>query len=195
MFCKSSSSPKDNSSAETAPSSPLRGESYDLSTWSFSDRLKKLAVVGGIAMSPHILCLLGGGGLVGGGFAVLNWCAHHSSEQKTSVALTRMPKIPDDCADFSEARSRQAATCLITAEPGFLRIIASKQREADRKEIKLAFLENSEDGRVAVVVCKEESLCPCSKPEAFEVGHKVDLAAPERFQGQHAILKALYGSE
>lgn len=162
------------------------------SSWSKS---KALLVSGAIAVAPHALCILGLGGLVGvGGFSVHQLCGHHDRDADSSrgIEIRRLEKVPSDYTQFPELRAAIAREALIAAEPRFAEIIEAKRAESEGKPIQVVFLESGEN--VHVVVCKEGALCPCSKPQVYDIGTRNDIAGEEKFRGQHAVLRSLYGA-
>lgn len=155
----------------------------------------KAAVLGGaIAFGPHALCVLGLGGLVGvGGFSIHQLCGHRDSQADSSrgIEIRRLDKVPDDYVKFPELRAAVACEALIAAEPRFAEVIEAKRIEAEGKSIQIVFIES--DDKVQVVICKEGAMCPCSKPQAYDMGSREDIIGAEKFPGQRNVLNALYG--
>jgi hypothetical protein len=108
------------------------------------------------------------------------------------ISLKRLSDIPEERTEFSVERAALAEQRLLSAEPRFREVIERKAAESEGEPIKVVFFENGEDKRVSVVFCKNGTLCPCSKPELYDVGHKSSLAGTEEFPGQHQIIEALY---
>jgi len=148
-------------------------------------------VAGGLLVGPHALCLLGvGGGLGIGGYALHRWCSH--SSENFGIPLRKLSVIPANRVEFTGERAILAEKRLLAAEPRFNQVIEQKAKDAEGEPIKVVFFEAEGDKKVSVVFCKNGALCPCSKPELFEVGHRSSLAEPEAFAGQHGVLEALY---
>ena len=190
MFCKcnDSSGPTPSKAATNDLSgavAPSRG-----SVW------RKVALVGGLALGPHALCILGGGaaalGLGGATFHL--WCGEQGSDADSSrgVSIKRLDAVPSTFTEFSPERSARAAEALLAAEPRFKEIIAAKSQAVGGAPIKTVFLENDEKC-VSVVFCLNGTLCPCSVPQVYELGKREDIAEKERFPGQIKVLRALYG--
>lgn len=155
-----------------------------------------LLVAGGIAVAPHALCLLGLGTLgIGGYFGIDALCSHADPKPSNEIKLTRLPKVPGNYKEFSDAAAAQAAARLLDAQPGFHEVIAAKSQEANGATIQIVFLEEDESGRAVVGFCKDGLVCPCSKPQFFELGHKDELFGTEKFPGHHHVLRALYNPD
>lgn len=179
-------------------SPPLAEEqsSVDLSKESLAPKgssLRRLAAIGGLLMAPHALCVLGGVGALGSGLSYLRWCHHSTEAILSSVSLPQIPKLPENLQEFPAEVSQLAARTLFEIEPRFHAVLARKQEQAGTEPVLIVFLEDNDTGRVSVVFCKNGSLCPCSEPALYEVGDKRSLLQPERYRGQHELLRLLYG--
>lgn len=152
--------------------------------------IQRVALAAGLALGPHALCLLGLGSLGGGGYLLHNWCSH--SVRDLGIPLKKLSDIPEERTEFSVDRAILAEKLLLSAELRFREVIERKAAESEGEPIKVVFFESGEDKRVSVVFCKNGTLCPCSKPELYDVGHKSSLAGTEEFPGQHQIIEALY---
>lgn len=155
---------------------------------------KAAALVGAVAFGPHALCLLGLTGLAGvGGYSIHQLCGHRDTEADSSrgIEIRRLEKVPVHYDKFPELRSAIAREALIQAEPRFAEVIEAKRIEAEGKSIQVVFIESDE--KVQVVICKEGAMCPCSKPQAYDMGSREDIIGPEKFPGQRNVLNALYG--
>ena len=191
LCCKNNNSSTGSETRTQGPPGDLSRES--LAPKGLSSSLRRIATIGSIAIAPHVLCLLGGAGVIGGSFSFLNWCQHNSQESTLNdVRLGRQPKLPENFIDFPPQVSAQATLKLFEIEPRFHKVLAEKQREAGEVLVRVVFLEDTGSGTVSVVLCKNGSLCPCSKPALYEVGSRVSLTQPEQFQGQHDLLRVLY---
>ena len=152
--------------------------------------LQKATLATGLAIGPHSVCLLGVGGVSGGGYLLHSWCSH--STRDLGIPLKRLSDIPENHEEFSRVKASLAAQRLLEAEPRFHQVIARKASESKGQPIQVIFLESGEDKRILVVFCKNGALCPCSKPELYEVGTRSSLGATESFPGQHGVIEALY---
>ena len=154
---------------------------------------KAAALSGALALGPHALCVIGLGGLGIGGYSIHQLCWHHESAADSSrgIEIRRLPEIPLEYKKFSEERAAVAREALIAAEPRFAEVIEAKRLEAAGKPIQVVFIE-SEENKALVVICKEGAMCPCSKPQAYDMGARDDIIGSEQFPGQRAVLKALY---
>ena len=155
------------------------------------------AVVGGaiFAIAPHAACVVGGLSFLGlGGLAIHSVCKDHAPSGHTIThggnGPTRLPELPSSFQEFPKSRNEAAARILLQVEPQFQIILDEKIREAKGAPVAIVFLDAND--RVTAVVCKNGSLCPCSEPQAYDLGSRADIALGERFAGQHQVLKALY---
>lgn len=152
-----------------------------------------LLATGGALALLHLPC--GAGWLFGalglGGAAAL-WCGHQSAESREDfgVSLARLAKVPNEKVVFDSERNTAAAELLLKVQPQFREVQAAKERDANGAPVQTVFLKDSNE-RISVVVCLNGALCPCSEPQIYEVGTLSDLQRPERWQGQHEILKVL----
>jgi hypothetical protein len=108
------------------------------------------------------------------------------------IPLKRLSDIPEERTEFSGERAVLAEQRLLSVEPRFREVIERKATESEGEPIKVVFFESGEDKRISVVFCKNGTLCPCSEPELYDVGHMSSLAGTEEFPGQHQIIEALY---
>ncbi len=153
-------------------------------------------IAGGVAVAPHALCLLGLGTLgVGSYFGIDALCSHADPKPSSEIKLTRLPKVPENYKEFTDAAAAQAAARLLDAQPGFHEVIAAKSQEANGATIQIVFLEEDASGRAVVGFCKDGLVCPCSKPQFFDLGHKDELFGTEKFPGHHHVLRALYNPD
>ena len=159
------------------------------STW------RKIALVSGLALGPHALCILGGGAaaLGLGGVSFHLWCGEQGTDADSSrgVSIKRLDAVPEKYTQFSAERAALAAEALLAAEPRFKEIIAAKSVAVGGAPIQTVFLEDAQKC-VSVVFCLNGALCPCSVPQVYELGTKEDVALQEKFPGQMKVLQALY---
>ena len=151
--------------------------------------LKTAAVGAGAFAAPHVLCLLGLSGAVGGYFGFKHLCGDEDPVLLKPLVVPRYEEVPSDYTLFPEAVSAQAASILLEVQPDFREVVAAKSRESVGAHIEIVFFRDNNSGTVGVGVCKDGMLCPCSNPQFFMLGTK---GAAEQFPGQGAILDALY---
>lgn len=173
---------------------PQDDTSATVSSGNRSSWYKAFVLGGVVTIGPHALCALGLGTLASiGGYSIHQFCGDHDREADSSrgIEIRRLEKVPAHYTKFSELRSAEAREALIAAEPRFAEIIEAKRIEAEGKVIQVVFIES--DDQAQVVICKEGAMCPCSKPQIYDVGSREDVIGIEKFPGQRKVLNALYG--
>lgn len=173
----------------------MNGERAAASYW--RRKLGAIAVTGGIIAGPHAVCVLAS--LTGVGavsfLGYSRWCGHGDIRSSKEVALQQLPRVPERYEDFSDVASAQAVARILDAQPGLHDVLAAKKAESDGAEIQIVFVEDKDSNGVVVGFCKEGMLCPCSRPQFYNVGSFGDLEKPEAFPNQHDVLKVLYNSD
>ncbi len=183
MLCHKSPTPDSSQPKEGS-------ELTEASLPSKKNLFRSIALAGGLAIAPHTLCILGVTGVLSSvvGYKI---CSDHSSTD-FDIPLKKLPKLPEDFNEFPTAKSELVGKLLLQVEPKFQDVIDFKQAESKDEPIKIVFLEDKIDGKVSVVFCKNGGLCPCSKPELYEIGFKDRRSETESFKGQNKILSELY---
>lgn len=154
--------------------------------------LGSLAIAAGLTVAPHVACILGAAGVVGGGYSLYSWCRHGAAEPVTLPNLPRLAAVPSNYREFRPEESAQAAEILVRNHPEFRSVVAFKQAESPGQKVGLTFLEDRESGVVSVIVCREGALCPCEKPQLFAVGHREAAYRCGDSEGSQAVIAALY---
>jgi hypothetical protein len=156
-----------------------------------------LALAASLTAAPHIACVFGAVGALGGGYSLYSWCNHGRNEPAASPNLPRLSALPENYREFRAEVNAHAAQILVQSHPEFQSVIAFKQAESPGEVIQLTFLEDKDSGVVSAIVCKQGALCPCEGPQLFAVGHRdaVQSEGPGSYVGQRAILRTLYAGE